>query len=264
MLSLTVKEMRGHGRRLVGTAVAVFLGVAFLAGTLVLGDTLRNNFDNLFADVNAGTDVVVRNATDLGIEADEPRGLIDRSLVDRVAAVDGVAAAEPQIQGLGQLLGADGDAVGGSGPPQLAGSWTTDDGAQPLPPGRGPGPRGRRRGRDQPRRRRRRRPADRRPHHRAHPRAGRGDHRGHLDVRRAGRARRRHVHRLQPRGRDAATSPRTPTACPPSPCGRPTARRRTSSSPASTTCCPTASRRCPARPCPRRTPTTSTSCSSTC
>jgi putative ABC transport system permease protein len=126
MLTLTVKEMRGHGRRLVGTAVAVFLGVAFLAGTLVLGDTLRNNFDNLFANVNAGTDVVVRNATNLGIEADEPRGLIDRTLVEEVAAIDGVAVAEPQIQGLGQLLGADGDAVGGNGPPQLAGSWTTD------------------------------------------------------------------------------------------------------------------------------------------
>src|SRR5829696_5527342 len=114
MLTLTIKEMRGHGRRLVGTAVAVFLGVAFLSGTLVLGDTLRSNFDDLFADVNAGTD------------ADEPRGLIDRSLVDQVAEVDGVAAAEPQIEGLGQLLGADGDAVGGGGPPQLAGSWTTD------------------------------------------------------------------------------------------------------------------------------------------
>jgi putative ABC transport system permease protein len=140
MLSLTVKEMRGHGRRLVGTAVAVFLGVAFLAGTLVLGDTLRNNFDTLFAEVNAGTDVIVRNATDLGIEADEPRGLIDRSLVDEVAAVDGVAAAEPQIEGLGQLLGADGDAVGGNGPPQLAGSWTTDSDLNPyrLAEGRAP------------------------------------------------------------------------------------------------------------------------------
>jgi putative ABC transport system permease protein len=140
MLTLTFKEMRGHGRRLVGTAVAVFLGVAFLAGTLVLGDTLRNNFDNLFTDVNAGTDVIVRNATDLGIEADEPRGLIDRSLVDEVSAVDGVAAAEPQIEGLGQLLGADGDAVGGNGPPQLAGSWTTDPDLNPysLADGRAP------------------------------------------------------------------------------------------------------------------------------
>src|ERR687898_3103455 len=108
MLTLTIKEMRGHGRRLVGTAVAVFLGVAFLAGTLVLGDTLRNNFDNLFAEVNAGTDVIVRGSTDLGIEADEPRGLIDRSLVDEVAALDGVAAAEPQIEGPGPTFGGDG------------------------------------------------------------------------------------------------------------------------------------------------------------
>src|ERR687898_1098801 len=121
MLSLTTKEMRGHGRRLVGTAVAVFLGVAFLAGTLVLGDTLRSNFDDLFADVNAGTDVVVRNATDLGIEADEPRGLIDRSLVDQVAAVDGVAAAQPPIEGVGPLLGAGGGALGGGRPPPLPG-----------------------------------------------------------------------------------------------------------------------------------------------
>jgi putative ABC transport system permease protein len=140
MLSLTIKEMRGHSRRLVGTALAVFLGVAFLAGTLVLGDTLRNNFDNLFAEVNAGTDVIVRGATDLGIEADEPRGLIDRSLVDEVAAVDGVAAAEPQIEGLGQILGADGDAVGGNGPPQLAGSWISDEELNPyrLVDGRAP------------------------------------------------------------------------------------------------------------------------------
>jgi putative ABC transport system permease protein len=140
MLLVTALEMRGHGRRLVGTAVAVFLGVAFLTGTLVLGDTLRANFDGLFAEVNAGTDVVVRNATDLGIEADEPRGLIDRALVDRVAAVDGVAAAEPQVEGLGQLLGSDGDAVGGNGPPQLAGSWTTDAELNPyrLAEGRAP------------------------------------------------------------------------------------------------------------------------------
>jgi putative ABC transport system permease protein len=140
MLSLVFSEMRGHSRRLVGTAVAIFLGVAFLTGTLVLGDTLRSNFDSLFAEVNAGTDVIVRNATDLGLESDATPGLIDRSLVDRVAAVDGVAAAEPVVQGYGQLLGADGDAIGGNGPPQLAGSWTTDPDLNPyrLAEGRAP------------------------------------------------------------------------------------------------------------------------------
>jgi putative ABC transport system permease protein len=124
VLSLTIREMRAHARRLTGTSLAVILGVAFLTGTLVLGATLRDNFDDLFTEVNAGTDVVVRSDTDLGLGA--PRGLIDRSLVDEVATVDGVATAEPVVLGYGQLLGTDGEAVGGNGPPQQAGSWVTD------------------------------------------------------------------------------------------------------------------------------------------
>jgi putative ABC transport system permease protein len=138
VLYLTLKEMRAHARRLTGTSLAVVLGVAFLTGTLVLGATLRANFDDLFTEVNAGTDVVVRNATDLGM--DSPRGLIDRSLVDRVAEVEGVEAAEPTVTGYGQLLGADGDAIGGNGPPQLAGSWVADADLNPyrLAEGRAP------------------------------------------------------------------------------------------------------------------------------
>jgi putative ABC transport system permease protein len=138
VLYLTLKEMRAHARRLTGTSLAVVLGVAFLTGTLVLGATLRANFDDLFTEVNAGTDVVVRNSTDLGM--DSPRGLIDPSLVDQVAEVDGVEAAEPVVTGYGQLLGADGDAIGGNGPPQLAGSWVTDPDLNPyrLAEGRAP------------------------------------------------------------------------------------------------------------------------------
>ncbi|HEX6238307.1 MAG TPA: ABC transporter permease [Acidimicrobiales bacterium] len=138
MLFLALKEMRAHARRLVATSLAVVLGVAFLTGTQVLSSTLRDNFDELFAEVNAGTDVVVRSATDLGMDA--PRGLLDRSLVDRVAEVEGVAALEPVVSGYGQLLGADGDAIGGNGPPQLAGSWTTNPDLNPyrLAEGRAP------------------------------------------------------------------------------------------------------------------------------
>src|ERR671916_239847 len=138
MLFLTIREMRTHVRRLAGTSLAVVLGVAFLTGTLVLGSTWRANFDDLFGEVNAGTDVVVRNSTDLGM--DSPRGLIDASLVGDVVRVDGVAAAEPVVIGMGQLLGADGEAVGGNGPPQLAGSWTTDADLNPyrLAEGRAP------------------------------------------------------------------------------------------------------------------------------
>jgi putative ABC transport system permease protein len=138
VLSLTLREMRAHARRLTGTSLAIVLGVAFLTGTLVLGATLRANFDDLFTEVNAGTDVVVRSDTDLGIDA--PRGLVDRSLVDQITQVDGVAAAEPVVNGYGQLLGADGDAIGGNGPPQLAGSWGTNPDLNPyrLADGRAP------------------------------------------------------------------------------------------------------------------------------
>jgi putative ABC transport system permease protein len=138
MLYLTLRDMRAHARRLAGTSLAVVLGVAFLTGTLVLGATLRANFDDLFAEANAGTDVVVRNATDL--EADAPRGLIPATLVDEVAGVDGVAEAVPVVTGFGQLLGADGEAIGGNGPPQLAGSWITDESLNPyrLAEGRAP------------------------------------------------------------------------------------------------------------------------------
>jgi putative ABC transport system permease protein len=81
---------------------------------------------------------VVRSATDLGLDA--PDGRIPATLVGDVEQVDGVAAAAPVVTGYAQLLGADGDAIGGNGPPQLGGSWTTDPDLNPyrLAEGRAP------------------------------------------------------------------------------------------------------------------------------
>ena len=99
MRTVMLKGLLAHKRRMFGTFLAVFLGVAFLSGTLVLGDTLRGNFDNLFTEANAGTDAVVRHASKLGTdpgEAKSQRGLIDTTLVDKVRNVDGVDhAVEP-------------------------------------------------------------------------------------------------------------------------------------------------------------------------
>ena len=41
MGTVILKGLRAHKRRLVGAFLAVFLGVAFLSGTLVLGATRR-------------------------------------------------------------------------------------------------------------------------------------------------------------------------------------------------------------------------------
>ena len=60
MLRVTIKSLLGRKFRLVLTSIAVVLGVAFMAGTFVLTDTLGNVFDGLFADVNRGIDVAVR------------------------------------------------------------------------------------------------------------------------------------------------------------------------------------------------------------
>ncbi|WP_329487457.1 ABC transporter permease [Kitasatospora sp. NBC_01246] len=131
---LSVRSLGAHKRRLVGTFLSILLGVAFLAGTMVLGDTLRSNFDTLFADANAGTDVVVRSA-DVLDSPGTPGGVrapVDTALTERLRAVPGVAAAEASIQGAGQLVGSDGKPVGGQGPPTLAGNWLTDSRLNPY------------------------------------------------------------------------------------------------------------------------------------
>jgi putative ABC transport system permease protein len=134
MLGLTLTSLWSRRRRLAGTCIAVFLGVAFLTGTLVLGDTLQANFARLFTDVSAGTDVVVRNATSVDSTStlDGSRGMIDESLVATVRAVPGVDVAEAQVVGYGSLIGRDGDAIGGNGPPRQAGSWISDPSLNPY------------------------------------------------------------------------------------------------------------------------------------
>src|SRR5215218_659559 len=86
MTRIAVKSAWARKRRLVGAFLAVFLGVSFLSGTLVLGETLKRNFDGLFADANAGTDAVVRSATKIDTDADFQRAPISATTVDASAA----------------------------------------------------------------------------------------------------------------------------------------------------------------------------------
>ncbi|MEU8031333.1 FtsX-like permease family protein [Streptomyces sp. NPDC049099] len=127
-LRLGLTSLRAHRRRFAGTFLAVFLGVAFLTGTLVMGDTLRASFGSMFGEATSGTDAVVRGADAITTpgEAQGVRRPVDTSLVRAIERVPGVAAAAPNIQGAGQLVGSDGKPVGGQGPPTLAGNWITD------------------------------------------------------------------------------------------------------------------------------------------
>ena len=62
MFKLTIKELAAHKLRLLTTAFAVLLGVAFMAGTLVFTDTISATFDSALADADEGVDAYVRSA----------------------------------------------------------------------------------------------------------------------------------------------------------------------------------------------------------
>jgi putative ABC transport system permease protein len=137
-----VSSLRAHKRRFAGTFFAVFLGVAFLAGTLVMGDTLRASFDSMFGNATSGTDAVVRSADAITTPGDSEgvRRPVRTDLVSTLDDVPGVAAAAPDIEGAGQLVGKNGKPIGGQGPPTLAGNWITDTRLNPyqLAEGRAP------------------------------------------------------------------------------------------------------------------------------
>jgi putative ABC transport system permease protein len=139
MWRTTLKSIAAHRRRLLATCSAVLLGVAFLSGTLVLSHTLTNSFADILADANAGADALVRSSVEVGSEDVTERDLIDRSLADTIAAVDGVAAVAPHIESSGRIVGADGDPIGGDGP-TIAGNWVDDQRLNPydLAAGRAP------------------------------------------------------------------------------------------------------------------------------
>jgi putative ABC transport system permease protein len=125
---MTLRNLVAHKFRLLATALAVTLGVAFMAGTLVLTDTIQKTFDELFADVYDGTDAVVR--AEAAFEDPEgfvdQRGRVDEALVATVAGVDGVRLVEGQVFGYAQIIDKDGEAVGNpmAGPPVIGGNWS--------------------------------------------------------------------------------------------------------------------------------------------
>jgi putative ABC transport system permease protein len=126
MFRLVTSSLRANARRLISTSIAVCLGVALLAGTMVLGDTLRSNFDALFQSALGNADAVARSANTLDTDGEYAQDLLDGSLAEQLTGIDGVAAVAPQIEGFGQITGADGEKLGGNGPPTLAGNWIED------------------------------------------------------------------------------------------------------------------------------------------
>jgi putative ABC transport system permease protein len=122
----TIKGLLAHKLRLAATALAIVLGVSFVAGTFVLTDTITASFDNLFKQVTQGIDVAVRSQETFGGFEGEVRDPMPASLLERIQQVDGVRVAEGNVTGYAQLVGKDGKAVTTGGAPSLGVSFNAD------------------------------------------------------------------------------------------------------------------------------------------
>ena len=144
MFKVALKDLLARKRRLVTTGLAIILGIAFLTGTQLLSSALRDSIESLIGDVYEGIDAVVRSPNSQDTPFGQPiRDTVPASLVDEVAAVDGVRAAEGYVESTGpQLIGSDGKVYGsaGFGPPTLVYNWIEDEQLRTgvLTEGRGP------------------------------------------------------------------------------------------------------------------------------
>ena len=121
MWKATIRGLFVRKIRLALTAMAVLLGVSFVAGTYVLTDTLDRSFQGVFDQSVEGIDAVVRLRPPFGGDGDRER--FPESLVTRVRDVAGVRSATGFVQGYAQFVGRDGEAIQVGGAPTFGISW---------------------------------------------------------------------------------------------------------------------------------------------
>ena len=145
MLRATLLGLVAHRLRLALAAIAVVLGVAFVAGTLVLSDTLSATFDDLFGTVTAKVDVQVRGVATIGGDAGRAtHPPVPAALVSTVRGVQGVHETFGFLQRNGVILVTPaGKALTTGGAPTLGVLWdpypdlaslTIRDGRPPVGP----------------------------------------------------------------------------------------------------------------------------------
>jgi putative ABC transport system permease protein len=132
--AFALRGLWGRKLRTFLTAFAIVLGVATVAGTYVLTDSIQNAFDSIFTTSRNGSDAVIsgKSAFDLteGSGAEAPA--FDQSLLAKVRALPDVAVADGAVNGEAQLIGKNGKAVVYGGAPNLG--FSIARGASPFNP----------------------------------------------------------------------------------------------------------------------------------
>jgi putative ABC transport system permease protein len=103
------------------TVVAVLLGVAFIAGSYVLTDTINKSFDDIFDVAYAGTDVAISSSTTGSMDATDLPAFPE-SYLDEVRQVDGVEKAAGGIFSIARFVDAQGDQLSSSFAPEFVSS----------------------------------------------------------------------------------------------------------------------------------------------
>ena len=134
MTRVALRGLLGRKLRTALTAVAIVLGVALVAGTLILTDSISKAFDNIFTDSRQGSSVVIsgKSAFDLTDDSGATAPPLNESLLQTVREQPDVAAAEGSVNGEAQLIGDDNKAIVYGGAPNLG--FSIENGNSPFNP----------------------------------------------------------------------------------------------------------------------------------
>ena len=121
MLRVTLKGLLARKLRLALTALAIVLGVTFVTGTLVLGDTLDRTFNGLIGTVYQHVSFEIRGDAEFSdnsaasVDGTANRKPVPESIVNSVRKLSGVQFAYGSVTGYAQLVAPDGTAIGSAG-----------------------------------------------------------------------------------------------------------------------------------------------------
>ena len=149
MFRAALRSLGQHRVRLLLTLLAVVVGVAFVAGTFIFTDSLKQSFDALFSAPQSDVTISADSQFASGGQGGGPGSGADQtptipvSLLPQVSAVDGVAGAYGMVTATGAIvLDKDGKPVGRAGPPDRAVSWLPDASINALSVSSGQAPQG--------------------------------------------------------------------------------------------------------------------------
>ena len=104
-----------------GTTLAVVIGVAFVAGSYILTDTIFAAFDEIFSESLSGTSVVVTAQNPVEQDNGEVP-TVPASLLPRIEKTEGVKEAAGAIFTPGGFFDSEGDKIGNKFAPKFISS----------------------------------------------------------------------------------------------------------------------------------------------